>query len=158
MGFERSSLGAAGYTAGYLRSTWLGSPGLSGHPKSSKSPGFMISQIYRFPFIIGSFVVPTIVLSRQTDDFPLGIWAEQNLRRLQWRGWARSGTVCAALNGLDRFGMAWSCQELPRSWQFLLGRDHAASVALSVSWFSWLANYNNIFYASKIQISWFSWL
>ena len=118
-------------------------------PNRPNRPDSWFPRFIWFPFIISSFVVPTIVLSRKTDDFPSGIWAEKNLRRVQWRGLARSGTVCAALNGLDRFGMAWSCQELPRSWQFLLGRDHAASVALSVSWFSWLANYNSVFYASK---------
>ena len=116
MEFERSSIGAAGYTAGYLRSTWLGSPGLSGHPKSSKSPGFMISQIYQISLHYWQFCCPNDRFVKTNRRISFGNLGRKKLAASPVK---RFGAVWNGVRRFERLASVWNGLELPGAAQEL---------------------------------------
>ena len=93
---------------------WIsGSPGLSGHPKSSKSPGFMISHIYPNSSHYWKFCCPNDRFVKTNRRFCFG-----NLDRTKtcgvsseevWRGLERCAPLWTAWIGLEWLGPARSC-------------------------------------------------
>ena len=96
---------------------WIsGSPGLSGHPKSSKSPRFMISKIYQISYYYFQFCCPNDRFVKTNRRFSFG-----NLggKKLVASSVKRLGAVWNGVRRFERLGSVWNGLELPGAAQEL---------------------------------------
>jgi len=96
---------------------WIsGSPGLSAHPISSKSPGFMISQINRISFHYWQFCCPNDRFVKTNRRFSFGNLGRKKLAASPVK---RFGAVWNGVRRFERLGSVWNGLELPGAAQEL---------------------------------------